>query len=75
MILRFKVPGLDGKAHRVSFTYVKILVLTTIGLFCVPIFYFQSIACHQNPTKTVCHQVEIGVAIGKNKISNLYMYI
>ena len=66
MILRFKVPGLNGKSHRVSFTYVKTLILTTMGLFCVPIFYFQSIVCHQNPIKAVCHQVDIGVAIGKN---------
>ena len=65
MILRFKVPGLDGKSHRVSFTYVKTLVITTIGLFCLPILYFHSVSCHQYPTKTVCHQVEQGIAIGK----------
>ena len=65
MILRLKVPCLNGKTQRVSIIYGKTLVLATIAVVvCLPVYYFHAISCHQTHTQTVCHQVVQGIAIG-----------
>ena len=66
MKIRLKFPCLQNYIYRLSFTYVKTLVLVTLLLFGAPLLYmFRSVVCYQTPVKTVCKQVRQGVAIGK----------
>ena len=66
MKIRLKFPCLQNYIYRLSFTYVKTLVLVTLLLFGAPLLYmFRSVVCYQTPVKTVCQQVRQGVAIGK----------
>ena len=71
MKIRLKFPCLQNYIYRLSFTYVKTLVLITLLLFGAPLLYmFRSVMCYQTPVNTVCQQVRQGLAIGEKMMSN-----